>query len=49
MIHYYRNTTVKIMRMYQYLQNSWSDILMYFIHITMRQKRKDKKDAKNDC
>lgn len=30
------------MRMYQYFQDSWSDILMYFIHITMRQIKKEK-------
>lgn len=42
MIHYYRNTTVKIMRIYQYFQDSWSDMLMYLIHITMRQIKKEK-------
>lgn len=42
MIHYYGNATVKIMRMYQCFQDSWSDILMYFIHITMRQIKKEK-------
>lgn len=30
------------MRIYQYFQDSWSDMLMYLIHITMRQIKKEK-------
>lgn len=49
MTQYYRNTTVKIMRMYQYFQDSWSDSLMDFIHSTMKIKKENKKGANTDC